>query len=261
MLTPEQRAAFAAQGWLVVRGVLDPERVATLERALDELVPEDRYASGFAGRVVEIAGASQGSAVLAGNARDPRLTRLAAEALGVRRLRLLQDTVFIKPAAGGGRVEWHQDFSYFAFFERPDSLTLRVALTPCTRENGCLRVLGGSHAWGLQGADLSFRAISVDDALAAVPERLREEARAAEVLVELAPGDVSLHHCLAFHGSAPNPTARPRKTLAMRFVDADLRVVASRLPSAEAAAYLGADAEGRPSGVTFPVVYDEGAAS
>lgn len=258
MLTPEQRQSFAADGFLVVRGVLNAARVAELEQALDALVPEERYANGFSGRVVEIAGASQGAAALAENARDPRLTRLASEALGVRRLRLLQDTAFIKPAGGGGRVEWHQDFSYFAFFERPAALTIRVALTACTADNGCLRVLGGSHAWGLQGADLSFRATSVDDALLAVPQHLREQAR-RETLIELLPGDVSLHHCLAFHSSAPNPTARPRKTLAMRFIDADLRVVAARLPSPEAVAYLATDADGRPTDATFPLVYDAGA--
>jgi len=255
LLTPEQRAEFARNGWLVVRGVIDASRVAELERALDAMVPEAAYAGGHGGRVVEIASISRGSATLAAHAHDPRLARLAAEALGVGRLRFFQDTVFIKPPRAGGRVEWHQDYSYFAFLDRPAAVTLRVALTPCTRESGALRVIDGSHLWGLQGGDRSFRAAAVEDALAALPADRREAAREREQLLELAPGDVSLHHCLTFHCSDENRSAVPRKTLAVRFVDADVRVVASRLPSPEVAAYLPTDPDGRLAGATFPLVH------
>ena len=256
LLTGEQRAAFDDLGWLVVRGVLDAARVAELARALDELVPESAYAGGYGGQVLEIPSISRGSPALATNAHDRRLARLAAEALGTRRLRLFQDTVFIKPAGDGARVAWHQDYSYFAFLDRPAALTVRVALTPCTRESGALRVIDGSHRWGLQGADLSFRAATVEDALGALPPALREAARDRQTLVELAPGDVSLHHCLTFHGSAANGSAGPRKTLAVRFVDGEVRVVAGRLPSPELAAYFPTDADGRLADASFPLLVD-----
>ena len=56
------------------------------------------------------------------------------------------------------------------------------------------------------------------------------------------------------HDSAENTSALPRKTLAVRFVDADVRVVASRLPSPEVAAYLPTDEEGRLEGAMFPLL-------
>ena len=254
-LSPDQRRAFETQGYLVLRGAVPSPRVAALAAALDAVVPEASYAAGFAGRVVEVASISLGSAALREAALDPRFGALAAALLGATRVRLLQDTTFIKPAGGGGGVAWHQDLSYFAFLARPAALTIRVALTPCTRENGCLRVLSGSHRWGLQ-RDLTFGGqSSVEDSLESVAPSLRGAARDAEVLLELQPGDVSLHHCLTFHSSGPNPAGAPRKTLAMRLVDADVPLHLERLSTAEAKARVPVDAEGLLAESVFPLVY------
>ena len=50
----------------------------------------------------------------------------------------------------GGRHVWHQDYGYW--YENgcltPDMGSVFIALDPCTKENGCLRVLSGSHKMG-----------------------------------------------------------------------------------------------------------------
>ena len=254
-LTDDQRRDFAEHGWLVLRGVVEPARVAALEAALDGLFPELYYAAGYTGRVVEIASASRGSSVLAEHAHDRRIAALAAEALDVARLRFFQDTVFIKPSVGGGRVEWHQDYAYFSFLDRPVGLTARLALTPCTVENGCMRVVSGSHRWGLAGGGLSFRADGVTSALGALTDEQRAIVETQQTPLELQPGDVSLHHCLLFHASFDNPSPRPRKTLAVRLVDGDVRLDAARLPSPELAAYFPTDDLGGLREDAFPLLY------
>src|SRR5581483_11803473 len=185
----ERRAFFREHGWLVVRGAVARARVEELERALDAVVPPSYYARGLGGRVLELPGISRGSAELAAHARDPHLARVAAEALGARRLRLLQDSALVKAPADPARVEWHQDFTYLGFLEPASIATARLALTPCTRESGCLRVLDGSHAWGLVGEVRALKSAAVDDALALLPEELRRRAAGAEVVIELEPGD------------------------------------------------------------------------
>ncbi len=250
-----QRRFFDAHGWLIVRGAVAAARVAELERALDEVVPEPCYRSGWAGRVVEVAGISSASTEIARHANDAAIGRLAAGALGARRIRLLQDTALVKPAAGGP-VEWHQDYSYLAYLDRPAVVTVRLALTPCTVDNGCMRVIDGSHAWGPRGEDLSFRRTRIDDALCDLPDDLREHARRAETALELQPGDLSLHHCLTFHASGVNRSLRPRKTLVVRLMDAACRLDPARLPSPEAAARFTVDGAGHLTDPGFPVVYD-----
>lgn len=43
-------------------------------------------------------------------------------------------------------VSWHQDTVYLKF--EPRILTCWLALTPATVENGCLKIIPGSHTWG-----------------------------------------------------------------------------------------------------------------
>lgn len=255
-LSTEQRAAFAENGWLVIRGAVEPARVAALEAALDAVVPETQYALGYAGRVVEIASISRGSTALFEHAHDRRIAALAAEALDVPRIRYFQDTAFLKPGRGGGGVDWHQDYAYFTFLDRPVALTVRLALTPCTRENGCLRVVSGSHRWGLSGEGLTFVADRVVSAIETLSPEGQARVKDDHVVLELEPGDISIHHCLTFHGSHENPSARPRKTLAVRFVDGDARLVSEQLPSPEMAAYFPTDPDGRLAERAFPLLHD-----
>jgi len=83
MLSVEQCAAFAENGWLVIRGAVAAARVEALEAALDAVVPETLYAHGYAGRVVEIASISRGSAALLEHAHDRGTAALAAAALAM----------------------------------------------------------------------------------------------------------------------------------------------------------------------------------
>lgn len=253
------RDAFAAHGWAVARGVVPAERVAALEAALDELVPAAGYPA-WGDRVVELAGISHASAVLAAMAHDRALAALAGELLGAARVQLLQDTVLIKPAGSPAAVEWHQDRSYLTYLDRPAVVTARIALTPCREDSGCLRVLDGSNTWGgLHGDDLAFRRGAVEDTLGSLPPALQALVADAERVVELAPGDVSFHGCLTFHGSRANRSAGARKTLAVRLMDGECRLVPERLPSEELRALFTTDGDGHLVGPAFPVLWERGA--
>lgn len=256
MPSDAERRFFQDHGWLIVRAAVPAARVAQLEAALDALIPEASYPA-WGGRVVEVAGASRGAPALAEHARDPDIARRAAHALGARAVQLLQDTVFVKPAAAPARVEWHQDYSYLGYLEPPAIVTARLALTRCSLESGCMRVIDGSHAWGLHGDALAFRRDRVEDTLGTLPPELRDRARQAEVALELEPGDLSLHHCLTFHASEDNRSARARKTLAVRIMDAACRLVPERLPSAELLPHFPADARGHLDGAAFPLLWSD----
>ncbi|MEO5997887.1 MAG: phytanoyl-CoA dioxygenase family protein [Chitinophagaceae bacterium] len=111
----------------------------------------------------------------------------------------------------GGAWEWHQDYGYWYKngFLFPDALlSVMVALTEATKENGCLQVLKGSHKMGRlehlfageqQGADMPF----VEEALK-IFER---------IYVELEPGDFLFFHSNILHMSEANLSDRPRWSL------------------------------------------------
>jgi ectoine hydroxylase-related dioxygenase (phytanoyl-CoA dioxygenase family) len=238
---------FAEHGWLVVRGAVAAERVAELERAIDEIFAASPLPR--PGDVWERAGVSRLSPSLALHARDPAIGRRAADALGCARVQLLQDTLLVKQARVGGRVEWHQDHTYIGYLRPARAASVRLALTDCTVENGCLEVIDGSHQWG---AIDSVRALSESRVVDVLGERAAAWAERI-VPLELRPGDLSFHHCLTLHRSGENTSARARKTLITRLFDAACTLDAERLPPG-AALHFPVDADQRLSEALFPVL-------
>jgi phytanoyl-CoA hydroxylase len=103
-------------------------------------------------------------------------------------------------------IPLHQDNGY-GRLEPPDDITIWIALTPVTRENGCLEVLPGSHRLGL-----------LDHGPAGVNPALREvQAAGDRVAVELGPGEAIAFTGLTLHGSGPNRTSEPRTAFYVRY--------------------------------------------
>ena len=244
----DPRAFFAEHGWLVVRGAVPPSRVRELVAAVDAIY--DAYPAAPPGQVWEAAGVSRISAPIAEHARDASIARHAAASLGCPRIQLLQDTMLVKAARIGGAVAWHQDHTYTGYLDPAQAVSVRLALTECSLDNGCLEVIDGSHTWGLLGDVRALTETHVADALGPDAARWRDRV----VPLELSPGDLSIHHCLTLHSSGENRSAQTRKTLITRLFDAACRLVRDRLP-AGAEAYFPADDTGHLVDAAFPIVY------
>lgn len=248
LLDADQQKFFSEHGWVVVRAAVARERVQELERAVDEIY--QAYPAVLAGQVWEVAGVSRVSPPIAAHAHDPAIAQRAAGALGCTRVKILQDTVLVKAASIGGPVAWHQDHTYTGYLDPPRMVSVRLALTDCTRDNGCLQVIDGSHTWGLLGDVRALTESHVADALGPEAERWRDRVTA----LELSPGDITIHHCLTLHCSAENRSAQTRKTLITRLFDAGCRLLRSHLPPG-AESYFPTDDAGCLTDAAFPVVY------
>ena len=246
------REAFDRDGWLVVRGVVAPAEVAAMHEMFTTIIPDVPYPRGSDGVIRELTGVARAHPPLDAIARDPRFGALAAAALGVARIQFLQDSLLYKPARDGGSVEWHQDHTYVGFLVPAHVIAIRIALVSEHTGNGCMRAVTGSHRWGPIGANHSLRADSVTS-LAGELSELQRAAVADAAVLELEPGDVSIHHCLTVHGSGPNPSADPRRTIILRMFDADCRLDATRLPD-HVGGYFPTDASGGLATSTFPIV-------
>jgi ectoine hydroxylase-related dioxygenase (phytanoyl-CoA dioxygenase family) len=247
------RAQFERDGWTVVRGVVSPPELAAMHDVFMALVPEAPYPPGPDGVLRELTGAATAHPPLAAIARDPRFGALAAEALGAQRIQLLQDSLLYKPARDGGSVEWHQDHAYVGFLVPARVIAIRIALLPEHEGNGGMRVVSGSHRWGPVGENRSLTATSVTSLADELSPEQRAELARAEPLA-LAPGDVSIHHCLTTHGSAINRSDEPRRTIILRMFDAACRLDATRIPE-HARGYFPTDADGGLAPHAFPIVF------
>ena len=116
--------------------------------------------------------------------------------------------VMIKEARVGGKWEWHQDYGYWYSNGclAPKMLSVMVALTEHTVENGCLHVLPRTHHLGRITHQLSGGQAGAD------MERVRhaEQQLGGQVPVLLQPGDTLFFHCNLLHASPQNTSERAR---------------------------------------------------
>lgn len=159
---------------------------------------------------------------------------------------------FIKNPGDRKRITWHQDSTYWGLSE-PDIVTAWVALTPSTRESGCMRVVPGSH---LQD-QLPHRDTFASDNLLSRGQEIQVEVDERQAVdVVLAQGEMSLHHVRLIHGSEPNRTTHRRIGYAIRYIPTYVRQL-SGFPDS-ATLVRGADKfanfthEPRPSGDFHP---------
>ena len=132
--------------------------------------------------------------------RSPRLLDAIEDLIGPD-IYIYTLTLWIKGSKNGAFVDWHQDASYFGL-EPKEQVTAWVALSESNEQSGCVRVIPGSH---LKGAfSHSIREGSGNHML---PRRQAIDTEVDEskaVRMPLKPGQFSLHHTLAIHGSEPN---------------------------------------------------------
>jgi ectoine hydroxylase-related dioxygenase (phytanoyl-CoA dioxygenase family) len=122
-------------------------------------------------------------------------------------VRFWHDQLFCKPPLHGGRVAWHQDYSYWTRTEPISHLSCWIGLDDSTRANGCVHYVPGSHRWNL----LPITGLAGD--MEAINAVLSAEQRAQfrPVAIELKKGEASFHHPLMIHGSYENRTPLSRR--------------------------------------------------
>jgi ectoine hydroxylase-related dioxygenase (phytanoyl-CoA dioxygenase family) len=99
-----------------------------------------------------------------------------------------------------------------------DIVTAWVALTPSGVDNGCMRVLPGSHKTRLPHIETFARGNMLSHGQAASVEVRPGDS----VDLLLKPGEMSLHHSLTVHGSEPNRASYPRIGFAIRYTAAHI---------------------------------------
>ena len=111
----------------------------------------------------------------------------------------------IKPADGRTFAEWHQD-SWVAAL-KPFFCSATLAFSEYTQANGCLSVIPGSHRWG----DLPMHDTGDEDSILTRPYMVTsdfDESTTVDVL--LRPGEMTVQHDHAIHGSRPNRSGARR---------------------------------------------------
>ena len=229
-------AAYAAEGWVVVRSLLDARAIEALQRAADELEAigagfvrdtavrrvyfEVQSASGrkrepavHPGALRKITSPSRISPVFRALRENARIAEIIA-ALGVASARCVVDQINPKRAFQGTGFPFHQDAAFLHGVARRDlaafgGANVVVALDAADAENGGFTVLGGTHRSGLVAGQYRY------DASQSLEHRFDGSRREVP---SLAPGDTVFFSPWLAHGSGPNRSARRRRLATLWFV-------------------------------------------
>ncbi|SVA68972.1 uncharacterized protein METZ01_LOCUS121826, partial [marine metagenome] len=212
-LSRKQVSGFQEYGYIILRNLFDAEETNILREAA-------QADDSFKQHVHDIEDGEGGKAQLilwneAGNnlwgtvARSERIVHSMEQ--------LLHDEVYhyhskmsIKLPNIGGAWNWHQDYGYW--YQNgclyPDMASAFIALDANKRDNGCLKVLEGSHKMGRIDHGRYGEQTGAD------PERVDEAIKVMELTyIELEPGDTVFLHSNLLHSSDQNSSEYKRWSL------------------------------------------------
>jgi phytanoyl-CoA hydroxylase len=204
---------YAEQGFLHVRGVFDPREVEDMREAIDRILADvegSEHDENHTWKAVAQEAVLKGfhnvqyhDAAFTRAAAHPRMVAVLRELIGPN-VQLHHTKMLVKPPEKGAPFPMHQDYPYFPH-ERHSVVAASVHLDDTDLENGCLRVVPGSHKQG--------------------PIEETGESNTLEVPLEAgtpipaAAGDVLFFNYLTVHGSGVNASDRTRRNVLFQYRD------------------------------------------
>lgn len=218
---------YERDGFLVIERLLDPGDVDRLLSRVAELVEDPARQPGIRLQVEpsltgetaaprldtlrKIEGLVEHDEIFGDLARNPRVLGVFQSLLGPD-VKLFRDALMMKPARHGSAKPYHQDSAYWSI-DPPELASAWIALDEATLENGCMRVLPGSHRWGLQRHE-HLADFQVDEAALDT---------SGEIAAPLPAGGALFFHSMLLHATSPNLSPRPRRAMILSCMSARFR--------------------------------------
>lgn len=227
VLTDAQKATYQERGYVVVRDAFDralharlAERTRRLVARSASMTAPDRHFdlapehAPDAPTLRRISSPTELDPVFIEVAFESNVGDMAADLIGGAVKFYHSKINFKLPGVDSAQVQWHQDWTHFPH-TNSNLLAVTLPYQARTRENGCIRVVPGSHRNGPLSVWRDGRYVfTCEHGMTARDFDAVEH-------VEMAPGDVLLHHGLMVHGSAPNPTDELIISFTIQYAAAD----------------------------------------
>ncbi len=207
MLTDAEIAAYHEDGFVVPDYRLPDETIEAIRTDHDRLIARHPEFRDYCPNVLAY------DLSFLNYARTPEIVDMVEQLIGPD-FALWNSSFFAKPALNGRKTPWHQDGEYWPI--RPiATCSAWIAVDDSTPENGCLRVIKGSH---------KQKRLYPHDTNPSKDLTLNQEIEAAAyneedaVDIVLQAGQFSLHDVFLVHGSEANRSDKPRRGMTLRFM-------------------------------------------
>ena len=216
------KQAYEQDGYLIVRGILDAPLIQELNSHIDWLIEHHP----------DLRPETLGHWLIADDPfwvrfiTDERLLDLAEVLVGPDIACFAADYI-AKPPRQGLPLQWHQDGPYWPL-EPMEVATVWFAVSASKRENGCVRVIPGSHRGGV------LQHAKDEDVSSLLGTKLTADMvdESSAIDIELEPGDVSVHHPLTIHGSNANTSEKWRRGGSIQYMPTSTCITESSWPCA-----------------------------
>ena len=213
LLSEAQLRQYREQGYAIGGQLLEGEELARLRREMEDLI-----ASLPAGQRPEnIPSAHYDNPYFRGLFLCPKLVDVAQQILGPD-VDLFTSYIISKRPGDGLPVDWHQDGAFFPISPM-ETFTLWLAVDDVDAENGCMRVIPGSH----QSREIIPHHVDTKSGTTLPLSLSGLDLREARN-VELKAGQYSVHDPFILHGSQANRSARRRCGITIKYIPSHVRI-------------------------------------
>lgn len=234
-LTQQEVQFFQEQGYLVVEALFTEAELARFQQACDAIMQQAAGLTASTDRlklkvfadstklVQQVGDPHEMSGIWLDLVKDVRLLDRVEALLGPNLL-VYYSQLMLKAPRQGFTAPWHQDFAFFPH-TCADLLACTVMIDAATLENGCIRVIPGSHKLGLIN---HYDQAGVFTGIVQDHSHFDER---TEVALPAPAGSVIFWHSLTLHASHPNRTERPRRALVIEYKDPGCRLLSGSFSS------------------------------
>ena len=233
-VSPDQKAAYQKNGWVLLPGVASPEETAAYRPLLREttmahtresrpLAERDTYGRAF----IQVGNLWKKSELCARFSLSPRFAKIAADLMGVPSVRIYHDQALYKEP-GGGPTPWHQDQQYWPL-DGAKCVTLWMPLVDASRDMGTMRFASASQDLGYLGP----QNIS-DESEAKWAALIAEKGYSTDYAGAMHAGDATFHDGWVLHGAPGNNAPdQTREVMTIIYLEADARITVPDSPARE----------------------------
>ena len=233
MLTKEQKEIYENDGYVILPNIIPVKNLKAMQNDLDKWIEESKNYHDNYGKTKN--GKARFDLEQGHTAKKPKLRRVAnptdiseayrnvlfkgpaisaiVDLIGPN-VKFHHCKLNIKLPGMKTRVDYHQD-QPFDMHTNDDHLTLLVLLDDMSEENGCLKILKGSH----KGPRYSH--YDGDEFVGKVSEEIQKICRRDSSNIEGKAGDICLMSTWCLHGGTANLSKKPRRMLICDYTSAD----------------------------------------
>ena len=229
-MNQRKKRVFEEEGYYLSKKLFSKSKISTLEKEFDKIVSQlkqsgENINARWGGdlvksldsknsKVIHTHNVQSFSSIMLNMVQSKKLLEIAKSFIGPDII-LHHTKLFLKPPKLGSAFPLHQDWSYFPT-KKNTMIAAVVHISDSTNDMGCIRLIPGSNKLGK---------IKKSDGHSFIKKIHEKHSLKSAIPIEAKSGDVLFFHCCTLHGSMPNKSQRPRKTILIQLYSGKDKII------------------------------------